>query len=334
MLIFNFMHLQEAINDYQNKYADEQNLTEKSRKNRRLFMGRVTTYFIDKSFDLSTCRGFLDEMRKTNTPASMITIVKYLRAFIHFIYDKYEYIEKDFSSKIPMPKTNSRDFQPELQNPKRKRPIILGTVAGISDNRYAKKSKIEARIGLLFMLYTGLRNSELRKLQVEDFNINEKIFKVHSKGGKVELANIPVNMIKPLRDWIYVKKSGKMFEITEDSMRTTLLRGCKKLGLPPQRIHNLRHIFSLTRLRRREPLQLVSRALRHKKISTTDKFYSEFLITDLAPTVNNSAEIQKDVNTETVLDTVDQVLKNIGITHDPRFKYHRKNGKIIIEVVA
>lgn len=325
------MQLLEAIKDYKTRYADEQNLRAKTRKNRRQLMDRIALYFNNKSFDLQNCRGFLDELRKTNASASMRRHVMDIRAFVRFLF-KYEYLEKDFSNKIPMPKVEDRFFN-LISETQAKNAILEGTKPGRSDNRYAQKSKEESRMGLLFMLFTGLRNSELRGLQVEDFNISEMIFKVRSKGGKVELSNVPLNMKATLKTWIARKKTGQMFEAGEESLRITLHRGCKKLGLPSQRVHDLRHIFSLTRLKRREPLQLLSRALRHKKLATTDKYYSQYMITDLAPTVNNSAEIQKEVTAETVLDTVEQVLKNCGITDDPRFRFERTNEKITIEII-
>src|SRR5258708_2043067 len=247
--------LQEGIKDYQHSFANEQNISEKTRKSRRLFMGRISVYFSDKPFDLPHCRSFLDEVRKTNTPASMRTYASSLRAFIRFLVT-YEYLEKDFSTRITVPQAPDRiyDFITEEQAIQA---IQAGTQPKRHDNRYAKKSKQECKMGLLFIAFTGLRNSELRKLKVEDFNLNEKIFKVHSKEGKVELANLPLNMVEPLRAWIVKKKTGIIFEVTEESLRVTLRRGCKLLGLPPQRVHDLRHIFSLTRLRRKEPIQFV-----------------------------------------------------------------------------
>jgi uncharacterized Rmd1/YagE family protein len=58
--------LYQAIEDYKTTYADEQNISEKTRKSRRLFMNRVSSFFIDKPFDLNNCRSFLDDSRNTN----------------------------------------------------------------------------------------------------------------------------------------------------------------------------------------------------------------------------------------------------------------------------
>jgi len=322
-------NLQAGIQDYQKSYADEQNISDKTRKSRRLFMNRVSSFFTDRPFDLPNCRAFLDEIRAKNTPASMRTYTSSLRAFIRFLVT-YEYIEKDFSGKITMPKVPDaiHNFISEADAI---RAIHKGTEPRNNDSPLAKKSKPECRMGLLFTLFTGLRNSELRKLKVEDFNFSEKVFTVHSKGRKVELSNIPLNMIEPLRQWIKEKKTGIMFAVREDTLNVTLRRGCEHLGLPRQRVHDLRHIYTLTRLRRKEPLQLVSRTLRHKKLSTTDRFYSQYLISDLSGTVNNSPEIQKEVDAETILDGVEQLLKNFGVTHDERFHFKRENGRIIIE---
>jgi len=322
-------NLQAGIQDYQKSYADEQNISEKTRKSRRLFMNRISSYFNYKPFDLPNCRDFLNEIRKKNTPASMRTYTSALRAFIRFLVT-YEYLEKDFASKLTVPEVPDkiRDFISEADAI---RAIHAGTEPRHNDKQLARKSKVECRMGLLFILFTGLRNSELRELAVEDFNLSEKVFTVHSKGRRVELANIPLNMIGPLKQWIKEKKTGRMFAVREDTLNVTLHRGCEGLGLPKQRVHDLRHIYSLTRLRRKEPIQLVSRTLRHKKLSTTDKFYSNYLITDLESTANNSPEIQKQVDTETILDSVEQQLKNFGITNDQRFHFKRENGKIVIE---
>lgn len=322
-------NLQAGIQDYQKSYADEQNISDKTCKSRRLFMNRISSYFADKPFDLPNCRGFLDEIRKKNTPASMRTYTSSLRAFIRFLVT-YEYIEKDFSARITMPEVPDT-IHNFISEEDVIRAIHKGTEPRHNDSPLAKKSKPECRMGLLFILFTGLRNSELRQLRVEDFNLSEKVFTVHSKGRKVELANIPLNMVEPLRAWIKEKKSGRMFAVREDTLNVTLHRGCDSLSLPRQRVHDLRHIYSLTRLRRKEPIQLVSRTLRHKKLSTTDKFYSNYLITDLANTANNSPEIQKQVDTETILDSVEQMLKNFGVVYDQRFHFKRENGKIIIE---
>ena len=135
-----------------------------------------------------------------------------------------------------------------------------------------------------------------------------------------------------VKSWNAKKKTGAVFEASEASLVSTIKRGCLKLGYPPQRVHDLRHIYTLLRLRRKEPLQFVSRTLRHKKLSTTDKYYSKYLITDLAGTVNNSPEIQKQVDPEIVFDSVEQLLKNFGITHDQRIHFQRENGRILIEL--
>lgn len=294
-------------------------------------MGRISLFFKNREFNLANCRMFLEELRKTNSANSMRSWVKDLHAFIRFAYD-YDYIPLDFANKIPMPKAEDRLFN-LITESQAVEAIEEGSKPCPFDNRYAKKSKNECRMGLLFILFTGLRNSELRKLQVEDFNMQEKIFRVKSKGGKVELANIPLNLVEPLRAWIKQRGSGRMFAVSEDSLRYTLHRGCKALGLPIQRVHDLRHIASLTRLRRREPLQLVSRFLRHKKIAMTDRIYSQYLITDIAPTTNNTPEIQKSITPESVLDTLEDVIKAFGIQHDKRFKFVRTNGRVSIEAV-
>src|SRR6266567_4170454 len=139
-------NLQAGIKDYQTSYADEQNISDKTRKSRRLLMNWISEYFADKPFDLENCRGFLNELRKTNKPPSMRTKVSDLRAFIRFLV-MYEYLDKDFSARITVPKIPDtiRKFISEADAI---RAIYAGTEPRNNDNRYAKKSKVECRMGL------------------------------------------------------------------------------------------------------------------------------------------------------------------------------------------
>jgi site-specific recombinase XerD len=139
-------NLYQAVRDYQGRYADEQNLTPKSRKNRKLLMNRVTSYFEDRPFDFSNCRSFLDEIIKTNSPCSMQSYVKDLHAFIRFLF-KYEYIDKDFSNKIPMPKVEDRFFN-LITETQAKEAILAGTKAikmkiSVIAHPNAKKPRVE-----------------------------------------------------------------------------------------------------------------------------------------------------------------------------------------------
>ena len=324
-----FETVQEAIADYNGRRANEQNLSEKHCKNRRLFTYSLATFFVDKKFDLSSCREFIEYKTLTNKPASMRTVVKLLRAFVRFCFD-YEYLNKDFSGKLILPTVPKviHKFPTEQQAIAA---IRKGTEPNKTDNKLAQKSKIHVRQALLFALFTMLRHSEIRKLTVGDLDIPQKRFVVNSKGGAVELAVLTDNLIVPMTEWIQGKNpNDRLFEVSEEAMRTALKRGFKKLGLPEQRVHDLRDVGALARLNRDSNLQKVSRILRHKKIATTDEYYSQYLLKDLEATANNTTETQKGSDIETVLDVWEQLLKNHGALDDGRFYLKRENGEIVV----
>ena len=55
----------------------------------------------------------------------------------------------------------------------------------------------------------------------------------------------------------------------------------------------MRDVFSLSRLRAGQPLQLVSRTPRHTSVAITDKYYNDYILNDLVETVNDSPLIRE-----------------------------------------
>lgn len=326
-----FSTLEQAVEYYKGKYATRQNLSPKSCKSRRLFCIAILQFFRSKHFDFLSCEAFLDHLQKKNQPSSMQTKVKDLRAFVRFC-NVYEYLEKDFSRKLIMP-TVPKKIHKFVTEAEAIRAIYKGTEPSKFDNKLAQKSKIHVRQALLFASFTILRHSEVRRLTIGDIDTSNRRFVVNSKGGDVELAVLPNNLVAPMQEWIQGKDpEDRLFEVTEDAMRRSYHRGLQDLSLVDQRVHDLRHLGALTRLNRDSKLQKVSRVLRHKKLATTDEYYSHYNLQDLEETANNTPEIQKSTDPNTRLDGWEQRLKRDGLLEDSRFKYTRENDKLTVEI--
>src|SRR5258708_1225229 len=266
--------LQKAFDDYEDRYADEQNLSDSSRKNRKTFMRKVRAFFTNDTFDLPNCRAFLETLREKNGAESMKTNVTKLRAFIRFCYE-YEYIDKDFAKKLKLPIVPFKLRTYLVTEDKILKAIEIGCLPNQFDNKETCERKKRIKIGLLITMFTGIRNSELRKLTVQDLDFAKKQFTVHRKGRDIELTVLPDNMIEPLKEWVKDKvPHDKVCDVSEASLRNALHKGCKIIGIPPHRVHDIRHIYSLTRLRRGESPQIISKLMGHKKLSTFDKYYS------------------------------------------------------------
>ncbi len=208
--------------------------------------------------------------------------------------------------------------------------IILGTDSAPADNKLATYRKSEMRIAMRFLLRTGIRISELRGISGNDLLLDNElpIFFVRSKGGEREQVILPPDMIEELRPR---KDRIIIFDVSEDGCNRALRRGCKALEVTKQTVHDLRHIYSLSRLTKGEPLQLVSRNLRHSSVGITDEYYSHYMMSDLAPTAYNSDVIRDGLKISQLFERVERAVKKSGVETDKRLQVSiEKNPDVLI----
>lgn len=99
-----------------------------------------------------------------------------------------------------------------------------------------------------FMAYTGMRPKEMRALEWR--HVHEDAGFVEVWGGKAGTKNYqmrPVPVIPPLRELLARMRAdrlcvGPVFSVK--SPHCALWSACDRLGLPRQRIYNLRHLFA------------------------------------------------------------------------------------------
>lgn len=219
----------------------------------------------------------VDDKGKTLKKVTQNYYVIALRSMLRFL------IKNDIStlepSKIDLPKTESRS----LKFLEREQIDRLVTMPDTS-----KEEGVRDRAILELLFSTGLRVSELVKLNHDQINIERREFGVVGKGGRARVVFISdraaewvdryvkmrVDVFKPL----FIRYSGAVIEEDEgEKMRLTVRtieRIVKKYvqmaRLPVDAtVHTMRHSFATDLLTNGADLRSVQEMLGHKNIATT-----------------------------------------------------------------
>lgn len=337
------MDIQKSFDQYIS-YAEEKGWSAGTVKDRKNLLDRLLEYLRNKEFTLENVLGFRTELYKTwKTPQSRRSLTNNLRALVNWLAF-YEYIEKSFASKIEKPYIPGRpDFdyiEPEIvrkliEVATEPKPFVFGKSG---DNPRNKKIKLEMREGLEFMLFTGLRVSELLKLKGSDFIMSKSpSFWVASKGKKQnekDLLPLPIEFLPMIEAR---RKKERVFEVTEDGLNDCLKRGVKLMNLDAKlTCQSLRHIYATSLTIQGLPIQKISRLLRHTNIKTTMDYYLHFQLEDLAFVANNQTALRGTAPIEQRMKLLEEAIENTGITEDPRFlvnRVHLPSGGYRLEVL-
>lgn len=314
--------LQQAYADYIINYSIEKGLEAISIRNKKDILKKLIPFLDGRPLTLETCREYSFYMydHGWNKPNSKVNIIKNLRAFVNFLYDR-GYIEENFSKKLTKPKVPKREF--DYVDPETVEKIILaGTEYGPHDNSRNRAIKDEMRAALRFILRTGLRINELITLKGSDLNLlsSPPTFWVLSKGGNRELLPLPKDMLNELEK----RQSNKLvFRVTSKTCNEVLQRGAKAIGLPVKLTnHSLRHIFASNLVKNQVPIQMVSRLMRHSSVDITDKTYTHLNVDDLSLILNSKQKvIVSGLTKEEIFNNVESAILQIGVKEDKRFAY-------------
>ena len=151
---------------------------------------------------------------------------------------------------------------------------------------FKPKGMIEIRDkAIAELLYSsGLRLSEICKLDLEDIDLKERICVVTGKGNKTRMVPVGTKAIQSLRDWIIYRNellesketqtnalflNNKGSRISARSIQLRLEKLCLQRGLPGINPHMLRHSFASHVLESSGDLRAVQEMLGHSDIGTT-----------------------------------------------------------------
>lgn len=142
-----------------------------------------------------------------------------------------------------------------------------------------------------FMLETGLRLDEARKIEARD--IGPTALHVHGKGRKRrtkcvqckreggKCRNVPLtSKAKQLIEW-QMGAEGKLWTQTPARLREVLQVGCERAGIGHISPHDLRHTFGHRYLKKGGRLQNLTKILGHSSIQVTERHYAHILQPDI-----------------------------------------------------
>ncbi|HUQ85347.1 MAG TPA: tyrosine-type recombinase/integrase [Candidatus Limnocylindrales bacterium] len=329
----NKLHIEALLEEYLVSFSAEKNLSPMTVKLKKQILKTFNQFCqsSSKPFGASLCRDYCTYMFQNGWVAdeSKLNVVKVLRAFINFLY-KRKYITENFAQELERPKLH-RKILDLVSEEELEKIIIAGTTPGKGDGPRSTRIKAEMRDALFFLALTGLRVSEMIGLKRDDLRLQDDppSFVIKSKGGNFDLMECPRNAYDLLKAR---ENNPRTFEVTEEALREALKRGCKNLGIKKRvRPHTLRNIFSVSRLRKQEPLQKVSRLLRHKSVAVTDRYYSHYALSDLSHALNNTKILQSGLPVEIVVDDLEkEIRKNVDSRLSLEVK--RQKQELVIKV--
>lgn len=117
-----------------------------------------------------------------------------------------------------------------------------------------------------FMAYSGLRPAEMQSLLWSHIDHEAGFISVtggHEGTKNREVRRVPI--IPPMKELLARlpgDRSGKVFTLKNPDL--SLRSACKRLGLPPQKIYNLRHLFATTCCESGVPVPTFAQWLGHK----------------------------------------------------------------------
>lgn len=200
-----------------------------------------------------------------------------LRSFLRFlIKNDYKTLEP---SKIDLPKTESRSLK-FLEKEQIERLINSVDIS--------KEEGLRNRAILELLFSTGLRVSELVKLNRESINLDRREFGVIGKGGRARIVFISekaaVGLSKYLNERkdkfkpLFIRYSGRVtpenngekMRLTARSIERIVKKYVRLARLPVDAtVHTLRHSFATDLLTNGADLRSVQEMLGHKNIATT-----------------------------------------------------------------
>lgn len=152
------------------------------------------------------------------------------------------------------------------------------------------------RLMVFFGLFMGMRNEEMRNIQLGDINIfNEGRFMTReSKFDKSRELMLPEKLFKMYNEYLeiriklptddtslFVSKNYK--QMNKNTPRDVLKKYCDNYTY-----HDLRHIFATISLDSGSTLEDVSKTLGHSNVRVTSQVYAEVSESRLNKTINNN----------------------------------------------
>ncbi len=213
-----------------------------------------------------------------------------VRAFYKYFFNKGK-IKSNIASKIALPKLHDKEII-RLDIAEMVKLLNLadsGDKFSEHQKAYHKSTKIRDVAILTLFLGTGIRNSELVGLNVEDIDFEDMSFAITRKGGNRTILYFNDEVEKTLKAWLQKRSTIEDLSPNEHalflslqnkriSVRTIqeLVKKYAKIITPLKKItpHKLRSTFGTNLYRETQDIYLVADFLGHSDVNTTKKHYA------------------------------------------------------------
>jgi site-specific recombinase XerD len=149
--------------------------------------------------------------------------------------------------------------------------------------------KLEHRVMFILLMWTGIRNGELRKIQLDD--VGEDHVLIHGKGDTIAEVPLCPEDMSLIKEFIALRVDKYGYDLpnlfvskmkTEYSCQALIdivRKVLKDAGISEERVkllhpHSIRHTFSSNLSETGADIRMVQEGLRHKNMSTTLSVYS------------------------------------------------------------
>lgn len=281
----------DLINQFLEYLEIEKNASKLTIRNYRFYLNRFLQWYqqnypegMVKDLDVTTIRKFrvflssyVDEQGNTLKRITQSYHIIALRSFLRFlIRNDHETLSPE---KIDLPKAESKSLKFLEADHLRE----LVNSVDISDERGLRDRAI-----LETLFSTGLRVSELVKLNTDSINFESREFGVIGKGGRARVVFLSDSAAFWLQKYLEVRTdeykplfirysrdkngldNGEKMRLTARSVERIVEKYVKKSRIPIEATpHTLRHSFATDLLSNGADLRSVQEMLGHKNISTT-----------------------------------------------------------------
>jgi integrase/recombinase XerD len=208
---------------------------------------------------------FLDLMTESKAPRTIARHMAALRCLYKFLL-KNEYIDSDPTVKLESPKLAKR--LPEY--------LLDEQVHLIMDSMKCLRDRC-----ILALLYSsGMRLSELWRLNKNDINWNKKEIKVFGKGSKERIVPFNEETKMLLKQYLDERKdedsalfvSNNGTRIGKRYIQRTLKERAESIGIKGVHPHLLRHSLASRLCQNDVPIQEIQEILGHESIQTTTMY--------------------------------------------------------------
>lgn len=189
-------------------------------------------------------------------------------------------------------------------------PVQFWTVAEFSQFLSACPDPIN-RTMFSLLFWTGMRVGELLALTYEDFDLDARTVRIsktyHRIKGQdtitppkteksnrvIDLPQFLADMVQQYATSIYdLNPAGRLFPVTDYSVRNRLKRYCEKSGVKQIRVHDLRHSHASFLIEHEFSPLLIAERLGHDKVETTLGTYSHLYPNKQSQVVQKIEEIE------------------------------------------